>query len=290
VLYNLVKGYISEFCYARLIFNNIVNFYDNKRKSKIFYRFKTSILNMLKGKIALITGASKGIGRGIAVKFAQNGAFIGINYNSSEQKAKETLNLVKKQNSNGILLKGDVSKYLDVEKIVKNIIAKKGQIDILVNNAGIYLRNYFEKISEEEWEQVLNINLTGSYNLCKQVIPYMKPKGKIIFISSQLAFRGSTHGAHYATTKAGMLGLARSLALELADKKIFVNAVAPGTIDTDIIANYTDEMKKQRADEIPLKRLGTPEDIADACLFLASDMSDYITGETINVNGGLYIH
>lgn len=245
---------------------------------------------MLKRKIALITGASKGIGRGIAVKFAQNGAFIGINYNSSKKKAEETLKLVKKHGGEGILLKGDVSKSLDVEKIVKNIIAKKGQIDILVNNAGIYIRNYFEKISDEEWKKVLNINLTGCYNLCKQVIPYMKPKGKIIFISSQLAFRGSTHGAHYASTKAGMLGLARSLALELADKQIFVNAVAPGTIDTDIIANYTDEMKKQRADEIPLKRLGTPEDIADACLFLASDMSDYITGETINVNGGLYIH
>jgi 3-oxoacyl-[acyl-carrier protein] reductase len=118
----------------------------------------------------------------------------------------------------------------------------------------------------------------------------MKPGSKIIFISSQLAFRGSSHGADYASSKAGMLGLMHSLALELASKKINVNAVAPGTIDTDIIANYTDEMRQQRIKEIPLRRFGIPDDIANTCLFLASDLSDYITGETINVNGGLYIH
>jgi len=118
----------------------------------------------------------------------------------------------------------------------------------------------------------------------------MKPGGKIIFISSQLAFKGSSHGADYASSKAGILGLMRSLALELASKKINVNAVAPGTIDTDIIANYSKELRKQRIQEIPLKRLGTPKDVANTCLFLASNLSDYITGETINVNGALYIH
>ena len=118
----------------------------------------------------------------------------------------------------------------------------------------------------------------------------MKEGSRIIFISSQLALKGSSHGADYATSKAGILGLARSLALELSDRKINVNSVVPGTIDTDIIANYTEEMKKQRINEIPLKRLGTAEDVADTCLFLASDLSSYITGETINVNGGLYIH
>ncbi len=118
----------------------------------------------------------------------------------------------------------------------------------------------------------------------------MKIGCKIIFLSSQLAFRGSSHGADYATSKAGILGLMRSLALELAQKKINVNAVAPGTIDTDIIANYTEKMRQERIKEIPLKRLGTPEDIANTCLFLASDLSSYITGETINVNGGFYIH
>ena len=160
----------------------------------------------------------------------------------------------------------------------------------MVNNAGIYKRNNFEKISFETWNNVISINLTGCFNLCKKGLPFMKPGGKIIFISSQLAFKGSSHGADYASSKAGILGLMRSLALELASKKINVNAVAPGTIDTDIIANYSKELRKQRIQEIPLKRLGTPKDVANTCLFLASNLSDYITGETINVNGALYIH
>jgi len=245
---------------------------------------------MLKGKTALITGASRGIGRGIAQKFAENGAYVGINYYSYEKGAKETLKLILKNGGDGILLKGDVSKPKEVENIVNTFIDKTGQIDILVNNAGIYDRNYFDELSIDKWNNVLSINLTGCFNICKQAIPHMKEGSKIIFISSQLALKGSTHGADYATSKAGILGLARSLALELADRKINVNSVAPGTINTDIIANYTEEIKKQRIKDIPLKRLGTAEDVANICLFLASDLSNYITGETINVNGGLYIH
>jgi 3-oxoacyl-[acyl-carrier protein] reductase len=245
---------------------------------------------MLKGKTALITGASRGIGKEIAIKFAENGAYVGINYISNEKGAKETLKIVQSKGGDGLILKGDVSIPKDVENIVKTVLDKTGQIDILVNNAGIYNRSYFEDLSFEKWNKVISINLTGCFNLCKQVIPHMKEGSKIIFISSQLAFKGSTHGADYAASKAGILGLMRSLALELADKKINVNAVAPGTIDTDIIANYTEEMRQERAREIPLKRLGTPEDVAKTCLFLASDLSDYITAETINVNGGLYIH
>jgi 3-oxoacyl-[acyl-carrier protein] reductase len=245
---------------------------------------------MLKVKTALITGASRGIGRGIAIKFAEHGAFIGINYILNDDRAKETLKFVREKGGDGILLKGDVSNPRDVEKIVKTLIDKSKHIDILVNNAGIYQRNNFENLKYETWSKVLSINLTSCYHLCKQVIPYMKSNSRIIFISSQLAFKGSLHGADYATTKAGILGFMRSLALELADKKILVNAVAPGTIDTDIISGYTEKMKHQRIKEIPLQRLGTPEDVANVCLFLASDLSNYITGETINVNGGLYIH
>jgi len=245
---------------------------------------------MLKGKTALITGASRGIGRGIAQKFAEYGAYVGINFHSYEKGAKETLKLIQNNAGEGKLLKGDISKPKEVEKIINNFIEKNRQIDILVNNAGIYDRYYFDELSTDKWNNVLSINLTGSFNICKQAIPYMKEGSKIIFISSQLALKGSSHGADYAASKAGILGLARSLALELADRNINVNSIAPGTIDTDIIANYTEEMKKQRIKEIPLKRLGTPEDIANTCLFLASDLSNYITGETINVNGGLYIH
>jgi 3-oxoacyl-[acyl-carrier protein] reductase len=244
---------------------------------------------MLKGKSALITGASKGIGKAIAIKFAENKAYIGINYLKDEKGAKETLKIIKEKESDGILLKADVSNNKEVDYIVKTFTNKTKTIDILVNNAGIYDRNKFENISFTNWNKVLSVNLSGCYNLCKAALPYMKPGSKIIFISSQLALKGSNHGAHYAASKAGILGLVRSLALELAYKKINVNAVAPGTIDTNIIANYTKEERQKRISEIPLKRLGTAEDIANVCLFLASDMSSYITGETINVNGGLYI-
>ena len=244
---------------------------------------------MLKNKYALITGASRGIGRGVAIKFAEKGCFVGINYVSNDKEAKDTLEIIHKNGGDGILLKGDVSKPSDAKKIVKKFIDKTGKIDILVNNAGIYNRSFFKDISFEKWNQILSVNLTGCFNLCKEGIQYMEPASKIIFISSQLALKGSTHGADYASSKAGILGLMRSLAFELASKKINVNAVAPGTIDTDLLANYTQEMRKQRINEILLKRLGTSEDVANTCLFLATDMSSYITGETINVNGGLYI-
>ena len=245
---------------------------------------------MLQGKVAIITGASRGIGKAVAIKFAENGAFVGINYLSNEKGANETFNIIKNFNGDGILLKGDVSKPIDVKNMINTFLNKTGQIDILVNNAGIYNRSFFQDLSLDDWNKAISINLTGCYNLSKQVIPHMKKGSRIIFISSQLAFKGSAHGADYATSKAGILGLMRSLALELAQKKINVNAVAPGTIDTDIIANYTEKMRQERANEIPLKRIGTPEDVANTCLFLASELSDYITGETINVNGGLYIH
>ena len=245
---------------------------------------------MLEGKTALITGASRGIGRGVADIFAQHGAFIGINYNSNAKAAKETLNVVRANGSDGVVLKGDISQAEDIKVIVKRLVDQRKRIDILVNNAGIYHRTTFEDITSDAWEQTLAVNLTSYYHLCQQVIPYMKPMGKIVFISSQLAFKGSSHGADYAASKAGMLGLMRSLALELAPKRINVNAVAPGTIDTDLLKHYSDMMRKQRMQEIPLGRLGTPEDVANACLFLGSSLSDYITGETIHVNGGLYIH
>lgn len=245
---------------------------------------------LLKNKNAIITGASRGIGRGIAVKFAENSCFVGINYVSNKEKAEETLRLVKKHGGDGFLLKGNVSKKEDVDRIIKEFVDHRGKIDILVNNAGIYKRNKFSDLSFEEWKKIISVNLDGSFYMTSKALSYIPKGGRVIFISSQLAFRGSSHGSDYAASKAGQLGLMRSLALELADKKICVNAVAPGTIDTDIIAGYSEEMRRKRADKIPLKRLGQPDDIANACLFLASNMSDYITGETINVNGGLYIH
>ena len=245
---------------------------------------------LLRGKTVLISGASRGIGRAIAMKFAEHGAFVGINYNSSEKDAKQVLKIIEDKNGRGILLKGDIANIRDVESMVTTFVKEAPHIDILVNNAGIYVRNKFKDLPLESWRRVLDVNLNGCYNLCKYSLPFIPEGGRIIFISSQLAFKGSAHGADYATSKAGMLGLMRSLALELAPRKILVNAVAPGTIDTDIIAHYTKEMRKKREAEIPLGRLGKPEEVANVCLFLASHLSSYITGETINVNGGLYIH
>ena len=244
---------------------------------------------MLSGKNALITGASRGIGRAIAIKFAENGAFVGINYNKSEDKARDVLKIIRDREGDGILLKGDVSSSKDCKEVVERFIDKRKSIDILVLNAGIYERGSFLEIDEERWDRVISTNLSSCYHVLRFAIPYIGNGGSIIFISSQLAFKGSKHGADYAASKAGMLGLMRSLALELAPR-IRVNAVAPGTIDTDIISNYSQEMREKRISEIPLRRLGKPEDVANACLFLASDLSSYVTGEVINVNGGLYIH
>jgi len=242
-------------------------------------------MKLLEGKKAIVTGASRGIGRAIALKFAEHGAFVGINYFKSREKAEEVKNKV-----GGMLLEADVSDEDEVEKMVNDFLDNTGGIDILVNNAGIYHRSSFIEMKSEQWDRIMNVNLKGCYNVCKHSIPHMSDGGKIIFISSQLALKGSSHGADYAASKAGILGLMRSLALELAPRRINVNAVAPGTIDTDIIGGYTSEQRKEREMQIPLGRLGRPEDVADACLFLASELSNYITGENINVNGGLYIH
>jgi len=243
---------------------------------------------MLKGKKALITGASRGIGRAIAIKFAKNGAIVGINYFKSENEARKVLELVN-EHSKGVLLKGDVGSYKEAKKIVEDFIKFAGGIDILVNNAGIYERKNFEELSEEQWDETLRINLKGSFNICKHAIPYMHEGGKIIFISSQLALKGSSHGADYAASKAGLLGLMKSLAIELASRKINVNAIAPGTIDTDIIAGYSMKERMEREKQIPLGRIGKPEDVANVALFLASDLANYVTGEVILVTGGLYI-
>ncbi|MBU1941854.1 MAG: SDR family oxidoreductase [Candidatus Thermoplasmatota archaeon] len=237
-----------------------------------------------------MTGASLGIGREIATLFAVHGAYIGLNYHIHKNNAQQTIKKIREHGGDGILLQADVSKRKEVKTMVQTLMNEKDHIDILVNNAGIYQRNTFAQITPDTWNHVIDVNLSSCYHLCQESLPFMPQNSRIIFISSQLAFRGSSHGSDYATTKAGMLGLMRSLAMELADKKILVNAVAPGTIDTDIISHYTQSQRHQRIQEIPLKRLGTPKDIANACLFLASDLSSYITGETIHVNGGLYIH
>jgi 3-oxoacyl-[acyl-carrier protein] reductase len=245
---------------------------------------------MLKGKTALITGASRGIGRAIAEEFADHDCYVGINYVSHDKEAKDTLLSLKNGSKSGMILKADISNKNDVVQMVSDFTELRDSIDILVLNAGIYHRHDFKDISLKEWNHLINVNLNSAYIVTKEVLPFMSKNGRIILISSQLAFKGTNHGADYATSKAGLLGLMRSLSLELAQDNILVNAIAPGTIDTDIIANYSKQQRQSRMNEIPLHRLGKPNDIANVALFLASDLASYITGETINVNGGLYIH
>ncbi len=246
---------------------------------------------MLEGKKALVTGASRGIGRAIAERFAEEGAVVGINYRSSDDKAKQVLNEVD-ASSEGMLLKADVSKKNGCKDMIDEFIEEYDGLDILVNNAGIYKRKDIEEATVEDFDRTIAVNTRGAFMLCKFSLPFLKEStsGRIINMSSQLAFKGSDHGVSYVVSKASLVGLTRALALELGPKDITVNGVAPGTIDTDIISGYSEEKRKKRAESIPIKRLGVPDDIAEACLYLASDMGDYVNGEVIGVNGGSAIH
>ncbi len=244
---------------------------------------------LLENRTALITGASRGIGRATAVTFAREGAYVGVNYRSSDSAAQETLEMVQ-QHSDGMLLQADVSREGEVKTMIQELAEHRDAIDIVVNNAGIYKRATVDQKTLEDWRQVLDVNLTGCFLVTKHALQHVPDGGRLIFISSQRGFKGSPHGADYAASKAGMLGLMRSLARELAKRDITSNAVAPGTVDTDMISGLSGERRKKYIRRIPMKRLGRPQEIADACLYLASDMASYVTGETINVNGGLYIH
>ncbi|MFO7991048.1 MAG: 3-oxoacyl-ACP reductase family protein [Thermoplasmata archaeon] len=249
------------------------------------------MIRRLEGKKAIVTGASRGIGKGIAVKFAKEGAIVGINFHESKEEAEETLAMVNKH-SDGMLLKGDVSAQDDAKRVVCEFYDRYKGIDILVNNAGIYKRNDLESTSMDDYDMTMRVNVRGAFMLSKFSLPYLKEsdRGKIINISSQLAFKGSTHGTAYVTSKAALIGLTRALALELGPEGITVNAIAPGTIDTDIISSYSEEKREIRAANIPIGRIGTPEDIANAAVFLASDMGSYVNGEIMGVNGGSALH
>ncbi len=245
----------------------------------------------LEGKRALITGASRGIGRAIAERFSKEKAVIGINYHSSDEKAQNVLECVKK-NSQGILLKGDVSNKKDCKKIISDFVEEYDGLDILVNNAGIYIRKSLEEAKIEDFDKTMSVNVRGPFMLCKYSLEHLKnsKSGRIINMSSQLAFSGSDHGTSYVVSKSALVGLTRALALELGPEGITVNGIAPGTIDTDMISGYSKDKKKKRAENIPLKRIGKPEDIADAATFLASEEGNYVHGEVIGVNGGSTIH
>lgn len=239
----------------------------------------------IKGKNAIVTGGSRGIGRAIALELAKRGANVGINYVSNESKAKETLKEIEKFGVKGTLLKGDVSKSEDVKNFVKKFVDEFKEVHILINNSGILSKNVkFLDVSEEEWDRLIDVNLKGVFLVTKEVLPFMPDGGKIVNMSSIAGKMGGTVGAHYAASKAGVIGLTFALASELAGRKITVNAIAPGPVDTELI---TDEIKEKLSRVTPLGRIATPEEIAKTAIFLIEN--DFVDGEVIDVNGARYM-
>ena len=246
-------------------------------------------MKLLQSKTAIITGATRGIGKGIAQVFAAQGANVAFTYSSSVEAAQE---LEKELNALGVKAKGyqsNAANFDDAQKLAEDVLKEFGRIDILVNNAGITKDNLLMRISEEDFDKVIEVNLKSVFNLTKAVIrPMMKQrKGSIINMSSVVGLKGNAGQTNYAASKAGIIGFSKSVALELGSRNIRSNVIAPGFIETEMTAKLDEATVDAWRKAIPLRRGGTPEDIANACVFLASDMSAYITGQTLNVDGGM---
>ena len=244
---------------------------------------------MLEEKIAVVTGASRGIGRAIAKELALKGAFVIVNYNGSKQAADETVNEITQAGGKAVGVQCNVADAAECEAFINNIISEYGRIDILVNNAGITRDNLLMKMTEEEFDAVIDTNLKGAFNCIKHVSRQMlkQKSGRIINISSVSGVMGNAGQANYCASKAGVIGLTKSVAREIGSRGITVNAIAPGFIDTEMTAVLPDDVKKAMGEQIPLKRFGTTEDVAQAAVFLASDRAAYITGQVLCVDGGM---
>jgi 3-oxoacyl-[acyl-carrier protein] reductase len=244
---------------------------------------------MLKGKIAVVTGAGRGIGRAIALQLAKSGAKVVVNYRSSIAQVEELLNVIKDNGGEAIAVQADISKEAEVKALIEAAVKQFGRLDILVNNAGITKDNLLMRMSEEDFNQVLDINLKGTFLCTKHASTIMlkQRSGKIINISSVVGVTGNIGQANYAASKAGVIGLTKAAARELASRGITVNAVAPGFIDTDMTEHLSDKIKEASIANIPLKRFGTTDEIAGAVSFLASEAANYITGQVLQVDGGM---
>ncbi|MFP4975855.1 3-oxoacyl-[acyl-carrier-protein] reductase [Paenibacillus sp. CN-4] len=245
----------------------------------------------LKGQTALVTGASRGIGRSIALALAEQGVKVAVNYAGGESAALETVRLIEERGSEAFAVQGNVGSSEQAETLVKEVLNAWGRIDILVNNAGITRDNLIMRMKEEEFDQVIETNLKGVFNCLKAVTrPMMKQRyGRIINISSVVGVTGNPGQANYSAAKAGIIGLTKSAARELASRGITVNCIAPGFIDTDMTRELPENVREELVKGIPLSRLGAPEDIGMAALFLASEGAAYMTGQTLHVDGGMHM-
>lgn len=240
-------------------------------------------------KCALITGATRGIGKQIAITLAKQGYNIALNYRKENEELENTKKEIEKIGVQILAVKGDVANFEDCENFVKQVIERFGQINVLVNNAGITKDMLLMRMKKEDSEQVIDTNLVGTFNVTKNVVPYMMKarSGRIINISSVVGISGNAGQTNYSASKAGIIGFTKSLAKEIASRNILVNAVAPGFIETNMTDVLKDDVKQEIAKNIPLKRMGTTQDVANVVKFLASDDSSYITGQVINVDGGM---
>ena len=247
-------------------------------------------MSLLQNKTALVTGASKGIGRAIALKFAAQGANVAFTYLSSVEQGQA---LEAELSALGVKARGyrsDASDFAQADKLINDVVAEFGTLDILVNNAGITMDNLLMRMTEESWDRIMSVNLKSCFNTVKAACkPMMKQRGgSIINMTSVVGLKGNAGQANYAASKAGIIGFTKSVALELGSRNIRANAVAPGFIETEMTAKLDEKVVQTWRDAIPMKRGGTASEVADACVFLACDLSSYVTGQVIEVNGGMH--
>jgi len=244
----------------------------------------------LVNRVAIVTGGAKGIGKAIAFSLAKKGAKVVINYNSSEQSAKAVVDELTLEGYEALAVQANVAEFEQTKALVERTIEHFGRLDIIVNNAGITRDRTFKKLSEDDWHEVINVNLSSVYNTCNAALPHLleSDNARIVNISSVIGQAGGFGQTNYSAAKAGMIGFTKSLAIELAKSNITVNTVCPGFIETDMLSEVPENVKEQIKAKIPKRRFGTADEIAKAVLYLCQD-GEYITGQQINVNGGLYV-
>ena len=244
---------------------------------------------LLKDEVAVVTGSSRGIGAATAIKLAEEGADLVINYNSDRESAEETAAKIRELGQKAIIVQGNVANSDDAKNLIKSTIDEYGKIDILVNNAGITKDGLILRMKEKDFSNVIDVNLKGTFNCTKNAIRYMMKQrhGKIVNLSSVVGLMGNAGQANYAASKAGVVGFSKSIAKEVSKRGINVNAVAPGYIDTEMTEELPSQVKEEMLDNIPLNRFGEVEDVANVILFLVSPLSSYVNGQTINIDGGM---